>query len=181
MIRLTRYRRDGGRPLLMIHGYSASGTTFAHHSVQPGPARLMHEAGWDVWILDMRTSAGLPTARLPWTFEECALNDIPVAIDTVRRVGLEPFKAAANAAVASTKLNYNGNLSADWTVPKPIGAQAASSKETPAGALTTSLAALFRNSRAKPSIWKPMMPATFSQRLSRPSRQALQWPQVSAP
>lgn len=86
MIRLTRYRRDGGRPLLMIHGYSASGTTFAHHSVQPGPARLMHEAGWDVWILDMRTSAGLPTARLPWTFEECALNDIPVAIDTVRRV-----------------------------------------------------------------------------------------------
>ena len=26
-----------------------------------------------------------------------------------------------------------------------------------------------------------MMPATFSQRLSRPSRQARQWPQVSAP
>lgn len=84
-IRLTRYRREGGRPLLMIHGYSASGTTFAHPSVQPGPARLMHEAGWDVWILDMRTSAGMPTACLPWTFEECALNDIPVAIDAVRR------------------------------------------------------------------------------------------------
>ncbi len=85
MIRLSRYRRDGGRPLLMIHGYSASGTTFAHHSVQPGPAKLMHQAGWDVWILDMRTSAGMPTACLPWTFEECALNDIPVAIDAVRR------------------------------------------------------------------------------------------------
>lgn len=97
MIRLTRYRRDAGRPLLMIHGYSASGTTFAHHSVDPGPARLMHEAGWDVWILDMRTSAGMPTARLPWTFEECALNDIPVAIDAVRRAtGFEQIDVLAH-------------------------------------------------------------------------------------
>ncbi len=97
MIRLTRYRREGGRPLLMIHGYSASGTTFAHHSVQPGPARLMHEAGWDVWILDMRTSAGMPTARLPWTFEECALNDIPVAMDAVRRAtGAVPIDVLAH-------------------------------------------------------------------------------------
>ncbi|MBB2487087.1 alpha/beta fold hydrolase [Mitsuaria sp. WAJ17] len=97
MIRLTRYRREGGRPLLMIHGYSASGTTFAHHSVQPGPARLMHEAGWDVWILDMRTSAGMPTARLPWTFEECALNDIPVAMDAVRRAtGAVPMDVLAH-------------------------------------------------------------------------------------
>ncbi|UDF36796.1 UNVERIFIED_ORG: alpha/beta fold hydrolase [Shinella sp. XGS7] len=88
MIRLTRYRaRAGahGQPLLMIHGYSASGTTFAHHSVQPGPAKLLWDAGFDIWVLDMRTSAGLPTARLPWTFEECALNDIPVAVDQVLR------------------------------------------------------------------------------------------------
>ncbi|MET0520035.1 MAG: alpha/beta fold hydrolase [Burkholderiaceae bacterium] len=85
MLRLTRYRsaRPGARAILMLHGYSASGTTFAHHSVQPGPAKLMWDAGWDVWLLDMRTSAGMPTARLPWTFEEAALNDIPLAIDQV--------------------------------------------------------------------------------------------------
>ncbi|QPF72053.1 alpha/beta fold hydrolase [Roseateles sp. DAIF2] len=88
LVRLTRYRARGGvhgQPILMIHGYSASGTTFAHHSVQPGPAKLLWDAGFDVWVLDMRTSAGLPTAKLPWTFEECALNDIPVAIDQVLR------------------------------------------------------------------------------------------------
>ncbi|HEX2013084.1 MAG TPA: alpha/beta fold hydrolase, partial [Roseateles sp.] len=88
MLRLTRYRaaeRSHGQPLLMIHGYSASGTTFAHHSVQPGPAKLLWDAGFDIWVLDMRTSAGMPTARLPWTFEECALNDIPVAVDHVLR------------------------------------------------------------------------------------------------
>ena len=31
----------------------------------------------------MRTSCGMPTARLPWTFEEVALADIPKAIDFI--------------------------------------------------------------------------------------------------
>ncbi|MET0207933.1 MAG: GMC family oxidoreductase N-terminal domain-containing protein, partial [Burkholderiaceae bacterium] len=85
LVRLTRYARPGGTPVLMLHGYSASGTTFAHHSVQPGPAKLLWDAGHDVWIADMRTSAGLPTATLPWTFEEAAFNDIPLAVDRVLR------------------------------------------------------------------------------------------------
>ncbi|MCV2422293.1 GMC family oxidoreductase N-terminal domain-containing protein [Paucibacter sp. DJ2R-2] len=92
-LRLTRYRaRAGGhgQPVLMLHGYSASGTTFAHHSVQPGPAQLLWDAGFDIWIADMRTSAGMPSACLPWTFEECALNDIPVAVDHVLRASGKP-------------------------------------------------------------------------------------------
>lgn len=87
MLRLTRYRaaRPGALPVLMLHGYSASGTTFAHHSVQPGPAKLLWDAGWDVWIADMRTSAGMQSATLPWTFEEAALNDIPLAVEHVAK------------------------------------------------------------------------------------------------
>lgn len=97
LVRLTRYARPGGRPILMIHGYSASGTTFAHHSVQPGPAQLLWDEGYDVWVLDMRTSAGLPTARLPWTFEESAFNDIPLAVDTVcRETGFERINVFAH-------------------------------------------------------------------------------------
>src|SRR5690606_6470281 len=67
------------------------------------------------------------------------------------------------------------------TVPKAIGAQAASSKETPSGTLTTSRCGMLTKSQAKPSMWKPMMPPTFSHRLSRPSTQARQVPQVRAP
>ncbi|MDT9000010.1 GMC family oxidoreductase N-terminal domain-containing protein [Paucibacter sp. APW11] len=87
LLRLTRYpgKSASARPILMLHGYSASGTTFAHHAVQPGPAKLLWEAGYDVWIADMRSSAGMASACLPWTFEECALNDIPVAVDEVLR------------------------------------------------------------------------------------------------
>ncbi|MFX1680053.1 alpha/beta fold hydrolase [Mitsuaria sp. CC2] len=97
LIRLTRYGRPGGEPVLLIHGYSASGTTFAHHSVRPGPAKLLWDAGHDVWVLDLRTSAGLPTARLPWTFEESAFNDIPLAVDRVlRETGRERLNVLAH-------------------------------------------------------------------------------------
>ncbi|UXH78854.1 GMC family oxidoreductase N-terminal domain-containing protein [Roseateles amylovorans] len=97
LVRLTRYARPGGEPVLMIHGYSASGTTFAHHSVRPGPAKILWDAGYDVWIVDMRTSAGLPTAKLPWTFEESAFNDIPLAVDRVlRETGREQLHVFAH-------------------------------------------------------------------------------------
>ena len=82
-IRLTRFERpstDARPPVLMIHGYGASGTTFAHAAVQPGLAEYLCAQGRDVWILDMRTSCGMPTSKLPWTFEDEAFGDIPVAV-----------------------------------------------------------------------------------------------------
>lgn len=84
-IRLTRYARHQGRPVLMIHGYSASGTTFAHPAVRPNLAETLWKQGHDVWILDMRTSPGMPTSSQPWTFEEVAYNDIPEAVDHIAR------------------------------------------------------------------------------------------------
>lgn len=83
-VRLTRYpcTTPGRppRPLVMLHGYSASGTTFAHHSVQPGLAKFMWDRGHDIWLLDMRTSAGMATATHPWVFEDTAFKDIPIAL-----------------------------------------------------------------------------------------------------
>ena len=67
------------------------------------------------------------------------------------------------------------------TVENAIGAQAASRIATPGGTLMTSRSGMLTSSCAKPSTWKPMMPRTSSQRLSRPARHALQVPQVSAP
>ncbi|MES3015771.1 MAG: GMC oxidoreductase, partial [Pseudomonadota bacterium] len=89
-IRLTRYAQPAGapvapNPVLLIHGYSASGTTFAHAAVRPNLAEHLHRRGRDIWIVDLRTSAGMPTATLPWTFEEAARADIPVAIDHIWR------------------------------------------------------------------------------------------------
>jgi cholesterol oxidase len=101
VVRLTRYRGRGiaaagpeqapsRPPLVMIHGYSASGTTFTHEAIPEPMARYFWSKGRDVWILDLRTSAGMPSAMLPWNFEDAALADIPVAIARIRAVTNAP-------------------------------------------------------------------------------------------
>lgn len=90
-LRLTRYRgRDGARPVALIHGYSASGSTFTHEAIPKPLALHLHERGMDVWVLDLRTSAGMPSAVLPWNFEDAAFADIPVAIAHIKRVTRAP-------------------------------------------------------------------------------------------
>lgn len=89
--RLTYYRRVPGadpkpRPVLMIHGYSASGTTFAHEALpRGGLAGALCRRGHDVWVLDLRSSSGLPTGNQAWSFEQMGCQDIPAAIDHVFR------------------------------------------------------------------------------------------------
>ena len=97
VVRLTRYRghpapSDGEpkAPLVFIHGYSTSGTSFAHDAIPHNAALHFWKAGRDVWVLDLRTSAGMPTAQLPWAFEDAAWADIPVAINHIsEKVGRE--------------------------------------------------------------------------------------------
>lgn len=82
---ITHYERSGGKPVLMLHGYSASGTTFAHESLEPSFAVYMWQKGWDVWVLDCRTSAGLDSSVEPWTFEQVADGDIAPAVEYIFR------------------------------------------------------------------------------------------------
>jgi cholesterol oxidase len=95
-VRLTRYRgktqpaAPALPPLVFIHGYSASGTTFAHDAIPHSAAGHFWKGGRDVWVLDLRTSAGMPMARAPWAFEDVAWADIPVALDHIAsKVGKE--------------------------------------------------------------------------------------------
>jgi choline dehydrogenase-like flavoprotein len=83
-LRLTRYPGKRKPPVVLIHGYSASGSTFTHEAIPKPLALYLHERGHDVWVLDLRTSAGMPSGQLPWHFEDAALADIPVAIAHIR-------------------------------------------------------------------------------------------------
>lgn len=96
---LSRYRpparRGGTRPVMLIHGYGASGSTFAHKSI---PGNLVHSllaAGREVWVLDLRTSIGFPCRpRAYWSFDEVAEADIPDALRTVQAAYATPDEAA---------------------------------------------------------------------------------------
>ncbi|MFN9281994.1 MAG: alkaline phosphatase D family protein [Betaproteobacteria bacterium] len=99
-VRLTRYPPPAGASpapaLVMIHGYSVSGNTFTHESLRPSAAEWFHRQGRDVWVLDLRSSSGLPTATVPWTLEEVALVDIPAALLHVRQVTGAPVDVLAH-------------------------------------------------------------------------------------
>lgn len=95
--RLTRYRgsyddaKTTREPIVLIHGYSASGNTFTHPSLTTSLVKyLWDNAGdnikRDVWVLDLRSSAGMPTATKPWSYESVALVDIPAALLHIKNV-----------------------------------------------------------------------------------------------
>ncbi|UTA47179.1 alkaline phosphatase D family protein [Simiduia sp. 21SJ11W-1] len=85
-IRLTRYPNPSAKdktPLVMLHGYSASSTTYAHQALDTSAAAYFHKAGRDIWLVDLRTSCGMLTAMLPWHFEDVAFKDIPLAFSEI--------------------------------------------------------------------------------------------------
>lgn len=87
---LTRYRDRTKSPtlppVLLIHGFTASGSTFAHPALTPGLAPFLARAPREVWLLDLRTSGALRSARHSWVFEDQARGDIPCAIEAVCRL-----------------------------------------------------------------------------------------------
>lgn len=90
---LSRYRRGDAkaraRPVLLIHGFGAGGSTFAHPSIDPNLVGTLLAAGREVWVLDLRTSIGLDQ-RVYWSFDEVAMGDIPQAVEQVLALSQPP-------------------------------------------------------------------------------------------
>jgi pimeloyl-ACP methyl ester carboxylesterase len=84
-VRLVHYESPAATkpPVVMFHGYSASGTTFAHEAIPNGLAQRLWNSGRDVWVADFRTSAGMDTATTPWSMEQIAYRDVPEVINRV--------------------------------------------------------------------------------------------------
>ncbi len=106
VVRLTRYAQPINAPvklppLVMIHGYSVSGTTFTHPSLAISAAKYFWLQGRDVWIVDLRTSAGMRTASAPWSIEEVALVDIPAALLHIKNLTGERVDVIAHCIGAA--------------------------------------------------------------------------------
>ncbi|MFT6408128.1 MAG: choline dehydrogenase-like flavoprotein/pimeloyl-ACP methyl ester carboxylesterase [Arenicella sp.] len=67
-------------PVMMLHGYSGSSAFFAHASTPNNLAKFMYDDDRDVWLVDLRTSSALASARYPWSFETVSSIDIPRAV-----------------------------------------------------------------------------------------------------
>jgi len=52
-------------------------------TLKGGLAAYLARKGHDVWVIDLRSSGSVPTAKVDWEFEEAALIDIPVALEYI--------------------------------------------------------------------------------------------------
>jgi len=77
------HRKPTKAPVMMLHGYSGSSAFFAHFSTPKSLAKFFHDDERDVWLVDLRTSAALSSARYPWTFESVSSIDIPRAVEHI--------------------------------------------------------------------------------------------------
>ena len=107
--RLSRYLQAGevrGRPVLMIHGFGASGSTFAHPSIPVNLVEYVQARGREAWVLDLRTSIGnepepgQPRSG-PWTFDEVAHEDIPAALQVMAGHVQQPIDVIAHCIGAA--------------------------------------------------------------------------------
>lgn len=102
VIRLSRYwhgeSEPKGEPVLCVHGFSLSWSMYAHETLYGGQERDTHgkrvkgglaaylaRAGHDVWVIDMRSSGSVDTAKTDWDFEEAAFIDLPVALEYIAK------------------------------------------------------------------------------------------------
>jgi cholesterol oxidase len=85
-LRLTRYPAGDRGPVLLTHGLGVSSFIFALDTIETNLVEYLCAHGYDVWLLDCRTSVDLPACRRQSTLDDVALLDYPAAVARVRAV-----------------------------------------------------------------------------------------------
>ena len=86
------------KAVLMLHAFGQSALSFADTSIRRNGATVLYEAGYDVWLLEYRTSTALDGETKAWaddsyvepcrrtaTMDEVAEHDIPAAVKFIRK------------------------------------------------------------------------------------------------
>ncbi len=83
-LRLTRYQGGSKGPVMLVHGLGVSSLAFSTDLIDTNLTEYLYAHGYDVWLLDFRSSIELPYARTRYTADEVARYDWPAAVQTVR-------------------------------------------------------------------------------------------------
>jgi cholesterol oxidase len=85
-LRLTRYQGGGKGPVMLVHGLGVSSLAFSVDTIDTNLTEYLFEHGYDVWLLDFRSSIELPYADTPYTADDVAKYDWPAAVATVKSI-----------------------------------------------------------------------------------------------
>lgn len=104
-LRLLRYRGGERGPVLLSHGIGVSSQIFTTDTIDTNLVEFLAEQGFDVWLLDYRSSIALPTAAKPATCDDIARYDYPAAIAKIRELtGAPSLQVVAHGLGATTLL-----------------------------------------------------------------------------
>ena len=84
-VRLRLMRYQGGRkgPVILAHGMGVSSRIFSTDLIATNLLEYLYSHGYDVWLLDYRSSIELPYATTQYTADDVAVHDWPAAVKTV--------------------------------------------------------------------------------------------------
>ncbi len=83
-LRLTRYQGGSKGPVMLAHGLGVSSLAFSTDLIDTNLTEYLYAHGYDVWLLDFRSSIELPYAKTQYTADDVAKYDWPAAVQTVR-------------------------------------------------------------------------------------------------
>ena len=89
-LKLTRYQGGIKGPILLSHGFSVSGKIFQIDTIEKNMVEYLCENGYDVWIMEYRTSIELKSSFDQCTADDIALKDYPAAVDKVLEITQKP-------------------------------------------------------------------------------------------
>jgi len=82
-LRLTRYQGGRKGPVLLAHGLGVSSLAFSTDLIETNLTEYLSAHGYDVWLLDYRSSIELPYATTQYTADDVAVYDWPAAVRKV--------------------------------------------------------------------------------------------------
>ena len=83
---LTRYRGGQRGPVMLSHGLGVSSRIFSLDTIETNLLEYLFAHGFDVWLLDYRSSVELPAARSSYTADHIARLDYPAAVSQIRDI-----------------------------------------------------------------------------------------------
>jgi cholesterol oxidase len=82
-LRLTRYQGGPKGPVILAHGLGVSSLIFSIDTIETNLLEYLFAQGYDVWLLDYRSSIALPAATLQASGDDVATQDYPAAVNKV--------------------------------------------------------------------------------------------------
>ena len=82
-LRLTRYQGGAKGPVILAHGLGVSSLIFSIDTIETNLLEFLFARGYDVWLLDYRSSIALPSATLQASGDDVATRDYPAAVAKV--------------------------------------------------------------------------------------------------